>query len=224
MASAGKAKRNAKRPAAADVVEQKPLPVTRKGRGRLSSIDLLPEDAEPAIMKALDALKDRKKSQAEILRELNADLEALDLDITPISKSAFNRKALWLASYGRQLENAREIAGVWAERLDETPEGDVGMLLGETIKTLIFDVLSEASISKTSPSMAMLGIASESLRNLEKARELSVVTRSKIEANFIKNANKAVEKAGKEKGLSKDTINEIKSQILGVRHASPAAA
>ncbi|MBK9080196.1 MAG: DUF3486 family protein [Hyphomicrobium sp.] len=224
MASAGKSKRNAKRPAAADVAEPQAVPASRKGRGRLSSIDTLPEDAEPAIVKALQALKDRKKSQAEILRVLNTDLDALDLDIKPISKSAFNRKALWLASYGKQLENAREIASVWAEKLDETPEGDVGMLLGETLKTLIFDVLAEASMSQTSPSMVMIGVASEALRNLEKARELSVATRTKIETNSLKKANKADEKAGKEKGLSKDTISAIKSQILGVRQASPAAA
>lgn len=222
MAAAAKSKRNAKRPAASDVAAEQPITIpTRKGRSRLSSIDMLPEDAEPAVMRAMAALKERKRSQADILRELNSDLEALDLK--PISKSAFNRKALWLASYGKQLENAREIASVWAEKLDETPDGDVGMLLGETIKTLIFDVLSEASMSQKSPSMVMLGVASEALRNLEKARELSVATRVRIETNFLKQANKAVEKAGKEKGLSKDTIAAIKSKILGVKQQQSAA-
>ena len=221
MAAAAKSKRNAKRPAASDVAAETEI-APRTGRSRLSSIDMLPEEAEPAVMRAMAALKERKRTQADILRELNGKLE--DLGLKPISKSAFNRKALWLASYGKQLENAREIAAVWAEKLDETPEGDVGMLLGETIKTLIFDVLSEASMSKKSPSMVMLGVASEALRNLEKARELSVATRVRIETNFLKQANKAVEKAGKEKGLSKDTIAAIKSKILGVKQQQSAAA
>lgn len=220
MAGAAKSKRQAKRSkgaAAASDVHAETQVASRKGRSRLSSIDTLPEEAEPAVMAAMEALKERKLTQAEILRRLNADLEKLGIGIKPISKSAFNRKALWLASYGKQLENAREIASVWAEKLDETPDGDVGMLLGETIKTLIFDVLSEVSMSKKAPSMVMLGVASEALRNLEKARELSVATRVRIETNFLKAANKAVEKAGKEKGLTKDTISAIKSQILGVR-------
>ena len=178
----------------------------------------LPEDAEPAVQRAFAALKDRKHPQAQILRVLNMELEALGAK--PISKSAFNRKALWLASYGRQLEQAREIASVWAERLDETPDGDVGLLLGETLKTLIFDVLTETTLSAQSPSMVMLGVASEALRNLEKARELSVTTRVKIERDFIKDAKKAVDRVAKEKGLSKDTISAIKSQILGVRAAA----
>ena len=212
MAAKGKAKRAARRDAPANV--ESPLP-PRRGRGRLSSLDLLPEEAEPAVMRAMAALKERKKPQAQILRVLNLELEAMGLK--PISKSAFNRKALWLASYGRQLEHAREIASVWAEKLEETPEGDVGLLLGETLKTLIFDVLSEASLSSKSPSMVMLGVAAEALRNLEKARELSVSSRVKIEREFVKDANKAVSRVAKEKGLSRDTIAAIKSQILGVR-------
>ena len=151
MARKGKTARKAASDPASNEETEKPQ---RRGRGRLSSIDLLPEEAEPAVMRAMDALKERKKPQAQILRVLNMELEALG--IKPISKSAFNRKALWLATYGRQLEQAREIASVWAERLNETPEGDVGMLLGETLKTLIFDVMSESSLSKKSPSMVML--------------------------------------------------------------------
>jgi hypothetical protein len=109
-------------------------------RGRLSSIDLLPEQAEPHVLAALKELRERKKPQQQILAELNAALA--DYGIKPISRSAFNRKALWLAAYGRQLEHAREIAAILAERLDEVPAGDVGLLLGETLKTIIFDVLS----------------------------------------------------------------------------------
>lgn len=218
---AAKAKRRG-----ADAVAADPTPAaddtgtdTRKrGRGRLSSIDTLPEEAEPAVHQAFQALTDRKKPQAQILRVLNTELEAIGAK--PISKSAFNRKALWLASYGRQLEQAREIASVWSERLEETPDGDVGMLLGETLKTMIFDVMAEASLSKKSPSMVMLGVAAEALRNLEKAREISVTTRVKIERDFVRDAKKAVDRVAKEKGLSKDTIAAIKSQILGVRSAA----
>lgn len=221
MARKAKAKAHAQSDPASNEEAARP---DRRGRGRLSSIDLLPDEAEPAVMRAIDALKERKKPQAQILRVLNMELEAMGAK--PISKSAFNRKALWLATYGRQLEQAREIASVYAERLNETPDGDVGMLLGETLKTLIFDVLTEASLSKKSPSIVMLGVAAEALRNLEKARELSVNNRIKIERDLFKDAKKAVDRVAREKGLSKDTVTAIKRQILGVRDqaaASPAA-
>jgi len=187
----------------------------RTRRGRLSSIDLLPEAAEPHVALAIQELKERKKPQAQILDELNANLA--DHGIKPVSKSAFNRKALWLASYGEQLARAREIAAVLAEQLDNAPEGDVGLLLGETIKTLVFDVVSEASLSDRSASMKMLATAAEALRDLERARELSVKTRAQIMRDFSRKAEDAVERVARERGLSADTVADIKRQILGVR-------
>lgn len=184
-------------------------------RGRLSSIDLLPEAAEPHIARALQELKERKKPQAQILDELNANLA--DHGIAPVSRSAFNRKALWLASYGEQLARAREIAAILAEKLEDAPQGDVGLLLGETLKTLIFDVLSEASLSGESASMKMLAQAAEALRDLERAREMSVKTRTRIMTDFTAKAEKAVEHVAKERGLSAGTVAAIKRRILGVR-------
>jgi hypothetical protein len=184
-------------------------------RGRLSSIDLLPEQAEPHVLAALKALRERKKPQQQILAELNAALA--DYGIRPISRSAFNRKALWLAAYGRQLEHAREIAAIVAEKLDEAPAGDVGLLLGETLKTIIFDVLSEASLSDESASMKMLAQASIALRNLEQARRMSVQTRQKIMTDFVRKAGEAVEKVAEQRGLTAETVEVIKAQILGVR-------
>ena len=191
----------------------------RRKRGRLSSIDTLPEAAEPFVAEAIQELRKRRKPQAQILAELNASLA--DVGARSISRSAFNRKALWLAAYGAQLEHAREIARVVGERLEDAPEGDVGLLLNETLKTMIFDVMSEASISAKSPSMAMLLAASESLQALERARKLSVETRTKIETDFRKQAVEAVDRAAREKGLTSDTVDAIKRQILGLK--APAA-
>jgi hypothetical protein len=196
--------------------------MAKQKRGRLSSIDLLPEQGEPHVLAALKALRERKKPQQQILAELNAALA--DYGIKPISRSAFNRKALWLAGYGRQLEDAREIAAVVAEKLDEAPAGDVGLLLGETLKTLIFDVLSEASLSDESASMKMLAQASIALRNLEQARRMSVQTRQKIMTDFVRKAGEAVEKVAEQRGLTAETVDVIKAQILGVRAPEPGEA
>jgi response regulator RpfG family c-di-GMP phosphodiesterase len=192
--------------------------MAKSKRGRLSSIDLLPEQAEPHVLAALKALRERKKPQQQILAELNAALA--DYGIKPISRSAFNRKALWLAAYGRQLEHAREIAAVVAEKLDEAPAGDVGLLL----KTIIFDVLSEASLSDESASMKMLAQASIALRNLEQARRMSVQTRHKIMTDFVRRAGEAVEKVAEQRGLTAETVDVIKAQILGVRPESKEIA
>jgi DNA-binding NarL/FixJ family response regulator len=115
------------------------------------------------------------------------------------------------------LEDTREIAAIVAEKLDEAPAGDVGLLLGETLKTIIFDVLSEASLSDESASMKMLAQASIALRNLEQARRMSVQTRQKIMTDFVRKAGEAVEKVAEQRGLTAETVEVIKAQILGVR-------
>ena len=46
----------------------------REGRGRLSSIDLLPDEAEPEVVWALEQLRDRKLPQTAILAEFNERL------------------------------------------------------------------------------------------------------------------------------------------------------
>lgn len=195
--------------------------MARAKRGRLSSIDLLPEEAQPFICEALDELRKRKKPQTQILSVLNLKLGGIDC--APISRSAFNRKALWLAAYGAQMEHAREIASIVGEKLEAAPEGDVGLLLSETLKTMIFDVLAEASLSKESPSMVMLGVASEAVRNLEKAREISVGTRAKIDKEFRSKALAAVDKVAADKGLSAETVTAIKANILGIKQPRAAA-
>jgi hypothetical protein len=57
--------------------------MAKQKRGRLSSIDLLPEQAEPHVLAALKALRERKKPQQQILAELNAALA--DYGIRPTS-------------------------------------------------------------------------------------------------------------------------------------------
>lgn len=188
---------------------------SRVGRGRLSSIDLLPEHAERAVQNALDALRARDVPQTQILAQLNFELAALDPPVDPVSKSAFNRHSMRFSAQARRLTEAREAASAMAERLDDMPEGDVGLLLGETIKSLINDVLLDEMLTGESPSMKVLHVASDALHRLERARHDNAKT-AELRNKFVKKAADAVESAAKEKGLTVDTIDGIKAAILGV--------
>jgi uncharacterized protein DUF3486 len=192
--------------------------MARAKRGRLSTIDLLPEEATVDIAWAFEEIKARRQPQLAILAELNRRLA--DRGLKGLSKSAFNRKVLWLIGHGDAILKAREIAAVMAEKLDETPEGDVGLLLNELIKSIVFDIVSSAQLSdKVTMNMAVN--AALALDKLENARKLSVATRAKIAKEFSAKAAAAVEAAGKAKGLSRETIDTLKAQILGVELARP---
>jgi hypothetical protein len=180
----------------------------------LSSIDLLPDKALPHVRDAIEALKKRDRTQEDIREELNTHLLALGEN--PVSKSAFNRKALQVAAFGEQLRQAREVAAIMAEKLDEAPEGDVGLLLNETIKALIYDVVMEQSLSDESASVGMLKSAAQSLMRLEQARKMSIETRARIMRDFAGKADEAVTRASKQAGLTKDQVAQIRREVLGV--------
>lgn len=193
-------------------------------RGRLSEIDKLPDWADEAKVWAFEQLKERKLSQLEILDEFNARLRAASLAHDagaplpdPISRSAFNRTAMRVALLGRRLEETREIAAIIAPKLDEAGDNSLTLMVAETIKTLISEMLSNAGELKADGSTAeMLMMTSRALVAAEQAKKISADGRRRIEAELHNKAAKAVETVAKAKGLTADTVDAIKNRILGI--------
>src|SRR3546814_3044775 len=75
----------------------------QEGRGRLSSIDLLPEEAEPDIVWASEQLRLREKPAKMILAEFNARLA--DRGIASISKSAWGRYSVRSEEHTSELQS-----------------------------------------------------------------------------------------------------------------------
>ncbi|MEM9063804.1 MAG: phage protein Gp27 family protein [Pseudomonadota bacterium] len=188
----------------------------RRGRGKLSSIEKLPEHAEAAVQWALDALTERQYDQVLILERFNEMLAELDPPCGPISRSAFSRYSIRFAAQARRLTEAREAAAALAERLDDMPDGDIGLMLGETIKALINDALLDNIMDGGSPSMKTLRDAAESVQRLEMARKANVDTAARARRDFVRKAADAVDRAATAKGLTRETAEKIKAEILGV--------
>lgn len=167
----------------------------RQGRGQLHSIDLLPEHADEVVRWALEELADRKLHATQIHAEFNARLAALDPPCEPISASAFNRYSLRFAAQARRLAEARAAAAALAERLEDMPEGDVGLMLGETIKALLNDIILDKMVNGDSPSVGDLRAAAEAVQRLELARKASHEVAAKARAAVIAKAVEAVDAA-----------------------------
>ncbi len=80
----------------------------RSGRGRLSSIDMLPEICDEDIAWANTELRERKMPQTEILAQFNARLA--DKGIRGVSKGAFSRYSVRNSTQRRAIQTANEIA------------------------------------------------------------------------------------------------------------------
>lgn len=190
-------------------------------RGRLSNIELLPEETAPIVAWAADELQKRERTQTEIYSEWVEKLEALqaeyrgELDFRIPSFSAFNRYSIRLAALTQRLNQTRDIAGVLADKFDADASDDLTLIASEAIKTLVFEIVTSAGEAGVDPKGAM-ALAS-ALHKATQAQSVSTARRQKVQQEFAAEAAKAIDKATKLKGLTEETAEAIKAQILGIR-------
>lgn len=189
----------------------------RQSRGRLSSLDLLPEDCTDDVVWAMGELNVRKRSQADILFELNDRLAVKGAPA--ISKSAFNRVAVRTAMAARRIAESRAVFAGIADKFTPETMDETNMVVGELIKLLIMDVLDRGS-DALSPKNAM-ELASGYLASI-RGQRLSSDHRQKLQREFAQKTEKAVDQVVKAAGLSKETGDAIRAQILGIKADAPA--
>lgn len=180
----------------------------REGRGRLSSIDMLPDDAEQDIRWALEQLRERTMPQTAILGEFNARLA--DRGIGGVSKSAFNRWSLRKAFQFRRLDEVRKITTDMIDKLGSDGSDQVTVAIAEMIKVSAYELLED-------------GVSSKGLQEIGRAVKLavdaqrgSIEHREKLEARDrakLAEAAKAVEDVGRKAGVSEETLAEINRQL-----------
>ncbi len=189
------------------------------GRGRLSKIDLLPEECDEVVAWAAQELADRDRTQTEIYPEFKQKLIAIQgehgIDFDIPSFTAFNRYSLKLSQLTRRIEQTREIAATISERMDAESSDDLTLIAAETIKTLVFEILSAKGEAGIDPKGAKA--LADALRSATLAQNVSTQRRKTIQQEYEAKAEKAIERVAKEKGLSADTISQLRHDFLGVR-------
>lgn len=191
-----------------------------RGRGRLSSIELLPRECDEIVAWAAQELADRTRTQLDIYAEFADRCATLKdefeggIDFTVPSFSSFNRFALRQASLNRRLEETREIASTMAARFDAQGSDDLTRIAAEAIKTLVFEVITSTGDAGLDPKGAMQ--LASALKSAAQAQGISTDRRLKVEREFEAQVSDAVTKVAKVRGLTAETAEAIKAQILGV--------
>ena len=193
-----------------------------------SSVDLLP----PGVRRQLQAMLDNPRiTQLQAVEQVNAILAELRAQGDPevlhpacpdkVSKSAVNRYDLQMREVGERLRQSREVADRWINKLGAAPQGQVGNLINEILRTLSFDVtlfMQQDSLDKES-APAVVGmlkdLALTSMR-LEKAANLNVEREKEIRTQAAEAAAYVAEKTLAGQGLSRESIDTIKREILGI--------
>jgi hypothetical protein len=180
------------------------------GRGRLSSLDLVPEEGRDDVIWALGELNKRVRTQADILFELNDRLAVHGIE--PISRSAFSRASVRTAHAARRISEARAVFAGIADQFTPESIDENSIVLGEVIKTLILELLDDPD---QTPKGAM-ELSRAFLATIQGQR-MSSDRRQKLQAELAAKTAQAVDRVGQRQGLSAEMVDQIKAQILGVK-------
>lgn len=104
--------------------------------GKKSSIETL----DPAVRVGIDGLlKVGRFTLDEILEQIRNEFPQAEVP----SRSALGRYSQRFDEIGKRMRESREVAKVWADRLGNEPQGDIGKLVMELLRTLSFDAVLE---------------------------------------------------------------------------------
>ncbi|MFA7604043.1 MAG: phage protein Gp27 family protein [Novosphingobium sp.] len=162
-----------------------------RGRGRLSSIDLLPEEAEPEIVWVAEELRQGRRLQIDILAEFNARLA--DRGIGPVSKSAFGRYSARKAEQFRELDEIRRISAELSASLGTGGSDDLTMAVAAMVKKAAYKILEGGLIDPKS----VMELA-RAVQAAASATKMSAEHRRKLEEEFKTRFEKAVGSVEKE--------------------------
>lgn len=177
-----------------------------------SSIDRLPPD----ILEQFQALlRDPRVTQLAATAKINAVLEAEGVP-DRLSKSAVNRYSVRMDEVGRKLRETREVAKMWIGELGSEPQGEVGKLLNEMVRTLAFRMAMRASEADDDEPIdpKLLKSLAISVYRLEKAASENMELEVKIKKQAKTQAADAVETAAKKQGASAATIDMLRAAIM----------
>ena len=175
-----------------------------------NSIKSLP----PALLEQLQEwLRDPAITQIEATERLNALLA--EIGEPPRSKSAVNRYAMKMNEIGSKIQQSREVAQMWIAKLGNEPQGQVGQLLNEIIRTLAFRTTLHMAEGEEPVEPKALKELAWAIEKLEQAATINDKRQREIEQAALAKAAAQVEATAKSQGLSDEAITIIKQKILG---------
>lgn len=189
------------------------------GRGRLSSFDLLPAEANGIVAWAALELADRDKTQTEIYAEFVTKCQALmaehrgELEFRIPAFASFNRYSIRQARMSRRLDQTREIVKVLSQKHDPQTADEVTIIAAEMIKAAVLYATGDGEDVMDGKELKALA---EALRAAQAAQNLSSTRKAAETKQLQERLGEAVDAVAKARGLSAETTEAIKADILGV--------
>jgi hypothetical protein len=194
-------------------------------RRQQSSIDLLPESIRQQLQ---ELLNDRRVTQQQAGERINTILASLrDAGKLPedaparLSKSAVNRYALRMDEVGAKLRQSREVAEIFISKVGAAPQGQVGLLINEMLRSMAFDLslkLQDADISDPETMTATIDQVKAlalAVQRLEQGASINVKRETEIRKQTLEAAAKTIDQTARKAGVTPETIALI-HEALGI--------
>lgn len=170
--------------------------------------------ARPSSVKRLDpsvraAVDDAIREGRATIEDIVALLRNMGAQV---SRSAVGRYKQRAEEQMKRYREAQEVAKVWIGKLTTDPEGDVGRLLAEMLRTTAFQTIGD--IDEATPQDIMF--LGKALKDLASADTLTANRILVVRREAAKEAAVVAVKEAKGAGLSDEAAEMIRKKILGV--------
>lgn len=184
-----------------------------------SHIDMLPPDIRERINSWIN---DPGVTQLSVVERTNALIDAINAarpegeELPSVSKSSVNRYAQRMGRIGEKLRQSRQIAEQLIGQLGNAPAGEVGKLINESIRTIVFDAVTGLADSDEPVSPGVINKLALAAKRLEEATSINERREREIRDEEREAAAEKIEAVGKGQGLSDATVDAIKAKILNI--------
>lgn len=131
-----------------------------------------------------------------------------------VSRSALGRYSQSYDSIAEDIRLTREMATAIGKDLAAT-DGDSGRLVIESLQALLLRARTQLSAGEELDAQE-LGALARAAKDLQSALRANVETELRIRQTVLRDAAEAASKAAAARGLTADTVADIKASILGV--------
>ncbi len=185
---------------------------------RPSTIDKFPEEIRAEI--------GRLRLEGVSIDDILAHLRTMQDGAFVPSRSALGRHVKGLEAVTERIRNSRAVAEAVVKQLGDAPESQAARMNIELLHTAVMDMFTgggEAGEAFAPDAKSVMFLA-KAMADLAGASKKNVDFIAAVEKRAAEKAQReaatAVERVARERGLSAETLNDIKAGIFGVRAAA----
>lgn len=186
----------------------------REGRGRLSKLDMLPEEAQPDLVWLNQELRANTRPQIELLDIFNGRLAGHGIE--PISKSSFSRYTVRKAIQFKELDATMRMSRELADMLGTDSADKLTITLSNLLQVTAVKLIEAEGSTLAAKDLMELGKAGQAAVSAQKQ---SADYRRLLESEFAKRMEAAADRAetvAREAGVSAQVIADLRRKVLGV--------